>query len=91
MIGKENILKNPKPIYVKWNDHFSFKDGWGNKADFEGSDESYECETYGWLVSESKEMLVVSLNYCNNNQTCADSVGILKSCIVKRKFLPRVK
>ena len=79
---------NPKPIYVQWEDHFAFRDGWG-EAKFKDSCSSYLCETIGYLMYEDKNRMVVSLNICRKGDIvdCADSMNILKKTVVKRKYL----
>lgn len=78
----------PKPIYVKWLDHYSHRDGWA-KADYTKAREGLECESVGFLIYESPKTIHLALNYCfkEEESESADSMCILKSCIVKKRFL----
>ena len=87
----KDILKKPRPIFVRWKDHYSVRDGWSDTKFFDGQYTSIENDTYGWLIAENNESLAVSLSYCPWNQSSSDSLCILKSTIVKRKFVTRVK
>lgn len=82
------IDKKPKMIYVKWIDNYSHKDGWG-LADYSKSIEGIECETVGFLMQESKKCFHIALNFCykEDGSESADSTAILKSCVIKKRFL----
>lgn len=78
-----------KPIYVKWHDHYAHKDNWG-KGDYSDVNDSMTCETVGFKVAESKMSIHVALNRCfkkDNMTDTSETICILKSCIVKKRFL----
>jgi len=81
------IFKNPKPIYIKWSDHFSHRDGWSLTDSFKNTSEYIANETIGWLCAESKLSYAISLSYCKEMKNSSDSITILKACILKKKII----
>lgn len=77
----------PKMIYIKWKDHFSLGDTWSSTEGYKSNKDYMTIESIGYLMHESKETFFIALNYCQENETSADSMAILKSCIIKKKFI----
>lgn len=80
-------MKIPRPIYVKWKDNFSLRDGWGDTEGYKTTRNFVECESVGYLMHETKDTLFLAINYCEHNNTSADSMAILKCCVLKKRFL----
>jgi len=83
------VRKQPKMIYIKWLDHYSHGDNWG-KADYSEAKDGLECETVGFLMHETKKSYHIALNFTykkDNNSQTADSMTIIKSCVIKKKIL----
>lgn len=87
MKPKFKVLKKPKAIYIKWLDHFSHKDRWSSIDCFANTDEGISNETIGWLCAESKLCYAISLTYCSEINNSCDSITVLKSCVIKKKFI----
>jgi hypothetical protein len=74
-----------KLLYVEWADHWSGKDSaWYFIEDLEL--EPLICRSVGWLVAETKDVLVLSATLDPNGKT-GQRMNILKSCIKKRRII----
>ncbi len=73
-------------VYVEFNDHGT-GDGWRYLDDVPDVSKLNPCRAVGWVVKETKTLLVLA-NFINAGGTeGAQRIYIIKSSIVKRKKL----
>jgi len=85
-------VKRHPIVYLRWLDHASIRDGWG-PVDYTKAKPGVVCETAGFLVGENKTSYYVALNYTYKGgyPESADSMCVLKSCVLKKKLIRGVE
>ena len=78
---------------IDWKDHWSKTNRqWVEIEEIRNGDslEPFHCVSTGIVVAENKEVVVLALNI-GENQKAADTMTILKSCIMSREVLGNIK
>ena len=72
-----------KAVKVEWIDSCSSNQNWILKKEFEGEVEPIYLYTYGVVVQESKEFIVIAQNYGTEPEQFCNLMTIPKGCIRK--------
>lgn len=70
--------------YVYWIDSSS-RSGWNDRPTKDWTMHDLECHSVGWVIQETKELLVIAQSYSNDQH--GDIMAIPKSQIKKRKII----
>ncbi len=77
-----------KILRIDWEDHWSGNGNWQPLDNF--SSQPMNCVSVGVKVFESKKVVMLAQNL-GFNRTAADTVTILKKCIIKTEELGTVE
>jgi len=71
----------PRPVYVRWLDHWTAAAGWTHRDDIE--DEGLELETVAYLIDETEGCYLLSSTPNGEGDLSMTPMAILKVCVLE--------